>query len=141
MDEKIELAPMAGHVGENGVQAGRIGNVAMAGDEGAEFGRQRLDAFPERLALIGQRDFGAVVDASLGDAVGDRPIVGDAQDEAALTGHEALSTRHNAVSATCFCLDSPIAQARGAFKLQTVRMAAKRSGADVPLWRASAHCG
>ena len=71
-----------------------VGHVAMAGDMRAEFGGQRLDALLEGVALIGQRDLGALVGAGLGDAPGDRPIVGDAEDQAALAGHQALSTRH-----------------------------------------------
>ena len=60
----------------------------------AEFGGQRLDALPERVALIGERELGALVGAGLGDAPGDRPVVGDAHDQAALAGHQALSNRH-----------------------------------------------
>ena len=94
MDEEIELAPVLGDVVEDRIERCRIGHVAMAGDMRVEFRSQRLDALLERLALIGQRDLGAMVDAGLGDAIGDRPIVGDAQDKPALAGHNALSTRH-----------------------------------------------
>ena len=85
---------MLGDIGENLVDGRRIGDVAMAGDKGAEFRRQRFDALLERLALIGQRDFGAMLDTGLGDAPGNRTIVRDAENKAALAGHEALSTRH-----------------------------------------------
>ena len=63
----------------------------------AEFGGQRLDALLERFALIGERDLGALVGAGLGDAPGDRPIVGDANDQPLLAGHQAVSTRHSTV--------------------------------------------
>ena len=83
--------------GEDGVEAGRVGHVAMAGDKRAEFGGQRLDALLEGFALIGQRNLGALVGAGLGDAPGDRPVVGDAKDQALLAGHQAVSTRHSTV--------------------------------------------
>ena len=40
---------------------GRIGDVAMADDRGVELLRQRLDALFQRVALIGESQFGAVV--------------------------------------------------------------------------------
>jgi hypothetical protein len=62
----------------------------MADDDGAaQFGRQRLDALPERLALVGQRDLGALVGEGLGNAPGNGTVVGDTHDEAALAGHQA----------------------------------------------------
>jgi hypothetical protein len=51
----------------------------MADDMGAQFRRQRLDALLQRIALIGEGEFGAVVVGSLGDAPGDRSVVRDAQ--------------------------------------------------------------
>ena len=94
MDEEIELAPALRHECEHRVEARAVGHVAMAGDLRAEFGGQRLDALLEGFALIGQRDLGALIGAGLGDAPGDRPVVGDAQDQAAFSGHQAVCTRH-----------------------------------------------
>ena len=60
----------------------------------AEFGRKRLDALLQSIALIGECKFGTLIGAGLGNAPGDRPIVGDTHDEAAFSGHQALSNRH-----------------------------------------------
>ena len=79
---KSSLPQCFATIGEHRVEAGRVGHVAMAGDKRAEFGGQRLDALLEGLALIGQRDLGALVGAGLGDAPGDRAVVGDAKDQA-----------------------------------------------------------
>ena len=94
VDDEIDLAPQLGDFGKDGVERRCVGDVAMADDMGAEFLRQRLDALLEGFALIGQRDFRALVGAGLGNAIGDRPVVCDAHDKAALAGHKALSTRH-----------------------------------------------
>ncbi len=79
---------------EHGVDACHVGDVAIAGDFGAELGSQRLDPLAESVALIGQRELGALAGQRLGDTPGDRTVVGDAHDEAALAGHQALSTSH-----------------------------------------------
>ena len=52
---------------------------------------QRRHPLAERLALIGEGEFRPVLGQRLGDAPGDRVIVGDAHDEAALPLHQ---TRH-----------------------------------------------
>src|ERR1700676_2227191 len=52
--------------------------------------RQRLDAFAERLALIGEGELGAMRCEHLGDAPSDRVIVGDAHNQAALALHQSL---------------------------------------------------
>ena len=65
-----------------------IGDVAMAEQEPAEFLGQRLDALLQRVALPGERDLGAGRVAGLGDAPGDRAVVGDAEDHPALALHQ-----------------------------------------------------
>ena len=65
-----------------------IGDVAMADDVPADLLRERLDPLLQRVALIGERQFGALRMAGLGDAPGNRPVVGDAHDEAALGPQE-----------------------------------------------------
>ena len=44
VDHEIELAPLRFDFGEHGVDGVEIGDVAMTDDNGAQFGRQRLDA-------------------------------------------------------------------------------------------------
>ena len=88
VNEEVEAAPGLGERLEDGVHRRGIGDVAGQHDRGAEFGGQRLDALLQGVALIGERDFGALRGAGLGDAPGDRAIVGDAHDQATLAGHE-----------------------------------------------------
>ena len=75
--------------GEDRVDRRGIGDVAMADDEPADLLRERLDPLLQRVALIGERELGALRMAGLRDAPGDRPVVGDAHDQAALAPHEA----------------------------------------------------
>jgi hypothetical protein len=49
-----------------------------------EFGRQRLDALLQSIALIGEGQFRTLLGAGLGNAPGNRAVVGHAHDEAAL---------------------------------------------------------
>ena len=65
-----------------------IGDVAMTQQDTAELRGQRLDPLLQRIALPGERDFRAGVVACLGDAPGDRTVIGDAQDHAALALHQ-----------------------------------------------------
>ena len=71
-----------------------LGDVAMADDQAADFLRQRLDPLFQRVALIGEGELGALRVAGLGDAPGDRAVVGDPHDQAALAAHETRGFRH-----------------------------------------------
>ncbi len=51
--------------------------------------RQRLDALAQRLALIGEGELGALRGERLGNAPGDRVVVGDAHDQPALALHQS----------------------------------------------------
>ncbi len=53
------------------------------------FGRQRLHALAQRLALIGEGQFGALRGQRLGDAPGDGVVVGDPHDQAAFALHHS----------------------------------------------------
>ena len=55
---------------------------------GAERLGQRQRAAAESAALIGEGEFGALAREHAGDAPGDRAVVGDAHDEAALARHQ-----------------------------------------------------
>ena len=59
---------------------------------------QRLDQgdhpLPERFALVGEGELGALAGQRLGDTPGDRTIVGNPHDEAAFAGHDARMTCH-----------------------------------------------
>ena len=50
--------------------------------------------FLQRIALIGEGELGALRPAGLGDAPGDRAVVGDPHDQAALAAHETGRVHH-----------------------------------------------
>ena len=60
----------------------------MADDGGVELCGQRLDPLLQRVALIGEGELGALRVRGPGDAPGDRAVVGDAHDQAALARQE-----------------------------------------------------
>ena len=97
MHQEVKLAPRLLDEGEHRVEARNVGDVAMAGDQRAKFGGQRLDALLEGFALIGERNPGTLVGAGFRDAPGDRAIVGDADDQPLLACHQAVCTRHATV--------------------------------------------
>ena len=88
MHDEVERAPGLLRGREHRVDGRRLGDVAMAEHLRADLLRQRLDALLQRIALIGEGDFGALGAAGLGDAPGERPVVGDPQDQAALAAHQ-----------------------------------------------------
>lgn len=88
MDHEIDLAPFLPQHLEGRIDSGGIGDVTMAEQDAAKLGRQRLDAFLQRIPLPGQRDLGTRRMARLGDAPGDGPVVGDAEDHPALALHQ-----------------------------------------------------
>jgi hypothetical protein len=55
---------------------------------------QRLDALFQRIALIGKGKIGTGFAARLGDAPGDRPVIGDPHDQSALAAHETRGVNH-----------------------------------------------
>lgn len=89
MDDEIDLAPLGLGGVKHRINGGGIGDVTVAEQSGAEFGSQRLDALLQRIALIGECDFGALGLARLGDAPGDGAIVGDTQNDTTLALHQA----------------------------------------------------
>ena len=81
------------HGGEHRVDGGRLGNVAMADHQAVDLLGQRLDPLLERVALIGEGKFGAMLAAGPRDAPGDRAVVGDAHDQPAFAAHQARGFR------------------------------------------------
>ncbi len=89
MDQEVDRAPGGLHGGEHLVDGLWLGDIAMTDDDAADLLGQRLDALLEHLALIGEGKRGAVTMASFGDAPGQRAVVCDPHDQAALAAHEA----------------------------------------------------
>src|SRR5262249_37142580 len=88
MDHEIEHAPSPAEPGENGVDGANVLDVAREHEIGFDGGSQRLHALAERLALLGKCELGAVFGQRLGYTPGDRVVVGDPHDQAALTLHQ-----------------------------------------------------
>ena len=93
MDEEIEPAPLRLDALEHGVHRRRVGHVAMAGDMRVQLRGERLDALLQRVALVGERELRAGRAGRRGDPPGERAVVGDAHDEAALAAHHTFDRR------------------------------------------------
>ncbi len=94
VDDEIEPLPAFGKCGEGAVETGFVGHVALDQLAAADAFRERPHAPAERLALEGESQLGTLRAHRLGDAPGERPLVGDAHDEAALSGHERPCFTH-----------------------------------------------
>ena len=91
MNEKIEAAPVLSKCREDGVHGRSIGDIAGEHVLGADVYGERLDPLFQGVALIGEGQFSTLGGARFGDAPGDGPVVGDAHDQAALSGHQSAS--------------------------------------------------
>ncbi len=88
VDQEVHRAPLLLDLGEHRIDRGDVLDVAGQDDLAADRFGERLDPPAERLALIGEGKLGAVRGQRLGDAPGDRMIVGDAHHQAALALHQ-----------------------------------------------------
>ncbi len=88
MNEEIDRAPLLLHLGEHGIDRRDVFDIARHQEIRTRRFRQRLDALEQRIALIGESEFSAVVRQRLGDTPRNRMIVGDAHDEPALALHQ-----------------------------------------------------
>ena len=93
MDDEIEPVPDFADLGEQRIERGQVGDVAVGDDGGLQRLGQGDDALLERFALIGERQLGAGFGKALGDAPCDGALVGDTHDKAALALHQAFE-RH-----------------------------------------------
>ena len=81
----------------NGVDGGGLGNVAMAANDGVQFRGERFDALLQRVTLIGECQFRALVGAGFRDAPCDGFVVGEADNEASLAFHETRTGCHGVI--------------------------------------------
>ena len=80
---------------EHRVDGRRLRDVTVADDLRIEVPGEGLDPLLQSVALIGEGEVGALTVGGLGDAPGDRPVVGDPHDQAALARKDArLRLRH-----------------------------------------------
>jgi hypothetical protein len=86
--QEVDRAPGVSNRRERRVDARRVGDVAVLDDRGVDRLGQRADTLLHRLALIGERELGAMCPEGSGDSPRDRPVVRDTHDQAALAGHQ-----------------------------------------------------
>ena len=90
-------ALVMGVANDHSIAGGIARKLAEAGAEIA-FTYQG-DALKKRVALIGEGECGPVRGACLCDAPRDRPVIGNAENQALLASHQALTNRHENYSA------------------------------------------
>ena len=98
-----------------------VGHVAREHELGAHLLRQRLDPLPDGVALIGERDLGALIGHGLGDAPGDRAVIGDAEHDAALARHQFSAAGHRLTPSKGRRLIGPGGPGRKAFRRAAMR--------------------
>src|SRR5262249_43355345 len=98
--KEVHTAPSLGDGGEYRVDAGIVGDVAGNDEVDTDGLCEWRHPLAERVALVGESQFGAVGGNSARDPPGDRPFVGDAHDQAALAGHQAALLTHQIPAGT-----------------------------------------
>ena len=88
MDDEVEVAPRFLDASKDAVDAVEVEDVGGFDDLRAERLGERQRAAAEGAVLIGEGELRALAGEDAGDAPGDRSLVGDAHDEAALAGHD-----------------------------------------------------
>src|SRR5262245_18028365 len=94
MNQEIERAPFLGDRVEYGLDRRLVGHIAGEHEIGAHLIRQRLDPLLDGVALIGERDLRALIGHSLGDAPGNRAVIGHTEHDAALARHQFSAVGH-----------------------------------------------
>ena len=90
MHDEIEAAPVLSDILEHGIDGRRIGDIAMADHIGTQFGGQRTHALFQSIALEREGQLRACGMAGLGNAPGNRAVVGDAHHKAALAAQDGM---------------------------------------------------
>src|ERR1700761_5637523 len=97
MSDEVEGRPALLQRGEDAVDRAKVLDIAGQGYIRADAFSERPDALAQGVALIGEGQLGAMIRKRLGDTPGDGMIVGDAHDEAALSGHQTRCGAHIAL--------------------------------------------
>ena len=84
MERDVEAAPGLADLLEDGFELASLPHVAGREDRGPEFLGERLDVRPGLLVEVGDREVGPELAEDPGAAVGNRMLVGDADDEGTL---------------------------------------------------------
>ena len=81
---------MLAQAGEKRIHRGHVGDVARQHDVRAKLFRQRAHTLFQRLALVGECKLCTGIGEGLGDPPGDRLVVRQAHDQAALARHQCI---------------------------------------------------
>src|SRR5215468_895673 len=100
VDDEIKPAPALVDSSEHGVDAGVVHDVAGYDEIDADRLCQRRNPLAESVTLIGEGQLGPRGGNSARNAPGDRPLVRDAHDEAALAGHQPALLTHQITAGT-----------------------------------------
>jgi hypothetical protein len=93
VNEEVEPVPVLVELGEHGFDGGDILDVAGQHEVRSERLGERSDTFPERIALVRERQGGAMRGQHLGDPPSDGMIVRDPHDEAAPSLHQSRQAK------------------------------------------------
>ncbi len=88
MNEKVDRTPAFPKRVKHRVDRCDILDVAGHHEIRPEFGGKRSDPLAQRLTLIGEGNFRTLCRDRLGNSPGDRVVVGNAHDQAALALHD-----------------------------------------------------
>ena len=89
VDDEIDRLPALLQRVEGAVERFHVRHVAFEGEIAAELFGQRADALLQRLALIGEGHLGALLVQLLGNAPGQRLVVGESHDQPTLALHQS----------------------------------------------------
>src|SRR6185437_2814429 len=94
VDGEVEPPPALVDGGKEAIEALFVGDIAIAHEVAADLLGERPHALAIGIALIRESEFRAMRRDQLGDAPGERALIGNAHDQAALSLHERLGFRH-----------------------------------------------
>ena len=88
MHQKVDRAPLLAQGLEHAIHRGNVFDIAGQHGFRADAVRQRGHPLVQALALIGKGQFGALIGQRLGNAPGNRMVVGDTHYKSALAAHQ-----------------------------------------------------
>ncbi len=112
MNQKIQLPPFGAERRENRIDAGNVFDVARQYGINTERLRERPDALSLRVALERKGKLGALRVERFCDAPGNRMIIGDTHDQAALCFHQVLHIAPYPITPS-LCSLAPLFAGRG----------------------------
>jgi hypothetical protein len=95
VDDEVDRAPgLRGRI-ERSVDGRGFGHIAVSEQNTADLRGERFDALFQRISLESETELGALGTAGLGNTPGNRAVVRDAKDDAALAAHQTARFSHS----------------------------------------------